>query len=164
MPRATVFQNHHRHNIFRRYAVPGLTASDHNTVPPDSPTTTIPPASVEVNGANREQERPKAVGFVRGDISGLQAPRHATAVQRHASALGYHYVYTIRPPQDTGDAIGYALGIAAGLGVATIVVYDLDHVDNQPARICEDFDLETVCPATTWARVSGPKTVETGAA
>ncbi|MFI6778960.1 hypothetical protein [Nocardia sp. NPDC050412] len=101
---------------------------------------------------------------MRGDVSGLQAPRHAAAVQRHACALGYHYVYTIRPPRDAADAIGYALGIAAGLDVAAIVVYDLDQVDNQPARVCEDFDLETVCPATTWARVAGPASVETGAA
>lgn len=82
---------------------------------------------------------------------------------QHAQLLGYQYVYTIRPPQDTPDPIGYALGIASGLGVAAIVVYDLAQVDDQPARVCEDFDLETVCPATTWARVAHP-TVETGAA
>ncbi|WP_329406532.1 hypothetical protein OG563_32530 [Nocardia vinacea] len=144
--------------------MPGLTAIDLNTVPPDSRTTAIRPTSAEAGGADLAREQPKAVGFVRGDVSGLQAPRHATAVQRHACALGYHYVYTIRPPQDADDAIGYALGIAAGLGVAAIVVYDLDHVDNQPARVCEDFDLETVCPATTWARVAGPAAAETGAA
>ncbi|MEV5834249.1 hypothetical protein [Nocardia sp. NPDC052112] len=108
-------------------------------------------------------DTPKAVGFVRGDVSGLAAPRHASAVTQHARLLGYQYVYTIRPPQDTPDPIGYALGIAAGLGVAAIVVYDLAQVDDQPARLCEDFDLETVCPATTWARVARPA-VETGAA
>lgn len=139
-----------------------MPAIDHSTVPPDSRATVIRPATA--NGADLGQERPKAVGFVRGDVSGLQAPRHATAVQRHACALGYRYVYTIRPPQDAGDVIGYALGIAAGLDVAAVVVYDLDQVDNQPARVCEDFDLETVCPATTWARVARPASVETGAA
>lgn len=142
----------------------GPTAIEHNTVPPDSRTTAIRRASARAGAADIESERPKAVGMVRGDVSGLQAPRHAIAVQRHARALGYHYVYTIRPPQDIDDAIGYALGIAAGLDVAAIVVYGLDQVDNQPARVCEDFDLETVCPATTWARVAGPAPVETGAA
>jgi hypothetical protein len=78
--------------------------------------------------------------------------------------LGYHYVYTVRPPVDTADPIGYALGIAAGLDVAAIVTYDLAHVDNQPARVCEDFDLETVCPATTWARAVHPAPAQTGAA
>ncbi|WP_433726235.1 hypothetical protein ACQP0C_32570 [Nocardia sp. CA-129566] len=109
-------------------------------------------------------DAPKAVGFVRGDVSGLAAPRHANAVMQHARLLGYQYVYTVRPPQDIPDPIGYALGIAAGLGVAAIVVYDLAQVDDQPARVCEDFDLETVCPATTWARVACPAIPETGAA
>ncbi|WP_433726145.1 hypothetical protein ACQP0C_32325 [Nocardia sp. CA-129566] len=117
--------------------------------------------------AERDTERsgrPKAIGFVRGDVSGVAAPRHASAVTQHAQLLGYHYVYTVRPPQDAPDPIGYALGIAAGLDVAAIVVFDLAHVDNQPARVCEDFDLETVCPATTWARTARPVTIEAGAA
>ncbi|MFX0579560.1 hypothetical protein [Nocardia nepalensis] len=108
--------------------------------------------------------RPKAVGFVRGEVSGLNAPRHAVAIQRHARALGYQCIYTVRPPQDDPDPIGYALGIAAGLDVVAIVVFDLAQVDNQPARVCEDFDLETVCTATTWARTARPVSVETGAA
>ncbi|MEV2220526.1 hypothetical protein AB0E01_11660 [Nocardia vinacea] len=108
--------------------------------------------------------RPKAVGFVRGEVSGLAAPWHAVAVQRHACLLGYQYVYTVRPPQDTADPTGYVLGIATGLEVAAIVVDDLAHVDNQPARVCEDFDLETVCPATTWARVTHPAPMRAGAA
>jgi hypothetical protein len=104
------------------------------------------------------------VGFVRHDISGLDAPRHAVAVQRHAHALNYQYVYTVRPPHDSADPTGYALGIAAGLDVAAIVVYDLTHVDHQPARICDDFDLETVCPATTWTRATQPAPAHAGAA
>ncbi|MFE9325435.1 hypothetical protein ACIHDR_29020 [Nocardia sp. NPDC052278] len=112
----------------------------------------------------RRSARPKAIGFVRGDVSGLAAPEHASAVARHAESLGYQYVYTIRPPQDTPDPIGYALGIAAGLDVAALVVYDLAHVDDRPARVCEDFDLETVCPATTWARAARPGACAVGAA
>ncbi|MGW4773589.1 hypothetical protein ACWEO2_36825 [Nocardia sp. NPDC004278] len=111
-----------------------------------------------------QSDAPKAVGFVRGDVSGLATPRHANAVTQHARILGYQYVYTVRPPQDIPDPIGYALGIAAGLGVAAIVVYDLAQVDDQPARVCEDFDLETVCPATTWARVAYRAISETGVA
>lgn len=106
---------------------------------------------------------PKAIGFVRGEVSGLDSPRHADAVQRHARLLGYQYAYTVRPPQGVPDPIGYALGIAAGLDVAAIVVYDLAQVDDQPARVCEEFDLETVCPATTWTRVAS-RAAEAGAA
>ncbi|WP_433621165.1 hypothetical protein [Nocardia sp. CA-120079] len=112
----------------------------------------------------RRSVRPKAVGFVRGDVSGLAAPEHARAVTRHAESLGYQYVYTIRPPQDASDPIGYAVGIAAGLDVAALVVYELAHVDDQPARVCEDFDLETVCPATAWVRAARPGPRAVGAA
>lgn|GEM_PF-2097504 len=107
--------------------------------------------------------RPVAIGLVRGDISGLDAPRHAVAVERHAWTLGLRHVYTVRPPHGTADPIGYALGIASGLDVAAIVVYDLAQVDNQPARVCEDFDLETVCPAETWARAAHTAPAHTGA-
>lgn len=41
-------------------------------------------------------DRPKAVGFVRGDVSGPHAPRHAVTVVQHAHALGYQHVYTVR--------------------------------------------------------------------
>jgi hypothetical protein len=85
------------------------------------------------------------------------------AVKRHAEQLGYHHVYTARPAPDAPDPIGYALGIATGLDAGAIIVYDLAHVDNDPARICEDFDLETVCPHETWARVARP-TADRGAA
>ncbi|WP_024805442.1 hypothetical protein [Nocardia sp. BMG51109] len=112
---------------------------------------------------SESDDRPIAIGFVRRDVSGLQAPRHAIAVQQHALSLGYKYAYTVRPPMDAADPIGYALGIAAGLGVAAIVVFDLAQVDDQPARVCEDYDLETICPATTWARAAAPRPAETGA-
>ncbi|WP_216893261.1 hypothetical protein [Nocardia alni] len=107
--------------------------------------------------------RPKAVGLVRADVSGLDAPRHAVAIERHARSLGLLYVYTVRPPQDHPDPIGYALGLASGLDVAAIVIYDLAQVDSQPARVCEDFDLETVCPGATWARTAHTAPARTGA-
>jgi hypothetical protein len=96
-------------------------------------------------------KKPKAVGLIRTDISGLHAPRHAVEIRRHAEQLGYHYLYTVRPPdnRDT-DPVVYALGITAGVQAATLVVYDLSTVDNTPARVCEVCDLETVSPPTTW--------------
>jgi len=98
-------------------------------------------------------DKPKAIGFVRNDISGVHAPRHALDVQRHANTLGYQCVYTVRPPADVEDPIAYALGIAAGLDIQVIVVFDLGHVDCRPGLICDEgFDLETVCPQGTWTR------------
>jgi hypothetical protein len=98
--------------------------------------------------------RPPAVGFVRTDVSGPDAERHALAVQQFAWRNGFRLLYTVRPPIDHGDPIGYALGLAAGLDVATIVVFDLAHVDNRPELVCDDFDLVTVCPPQTWTRTA----------
>ncbi|WP_253788119.1 hypothetical protein [Nocardia amikacinitolerans] len=100
--------------------------------------------------------RPTALGFVRGGVSGQAAARHEVAVRRHARAMGYRYVYTVRPPDDCTDPVGFVLGLAAAAGIVAIVVHDLAHVDDRPARICENFDLETVCPPSTWARVGAP--------
>ncbi|WP_330253520.1 hypothetical protein OG874_02585 [Nocardia sp. NBC_00565] len=102
-------------------------------------------------------DKPKAIGFVRDNVSGPDAPRHAEEVRRHAHTLGYQYVYTMRPPADVDDPIGYALDMAAGLAVEVIVVFDLEHVGCRPALICDaGFDLETVCPHGTWARSAAP--------
>lgn len=112
-----------------------------------------PTQTIESSHTIAASDKPKAIGFVRNDVSGLAAPRHAADVQRHANTLGYQYVYTVRPPADVEDPIVYVLGMAAGLGVHVIVVFDLGHVDCQPALICDaGFDLETVCPQGTWAR------------
>ncbi|MGW4326707.1 hypothetical protein ACWEKR_12520 [Nocardia sp. NPDC004573] len=74
-------------------------------------------------------------------------------MQRHARTLGYQYVYTVRPPADVDDPIGYMLTIASGLAIEVIVVFGLEQVDNQPALVCDaGFDLETVCPQSAWVR------------
>ena len=44
--------------------------------------------------------------------------------------------------QLTTTLIGYALGLAAGLGVDAMIVYDLETVGHTPSRVCELFDLE----------------------
>lgn len=92
-----------------------------------------------------------AISLVRAEVSGPHAPRHAMEVQRHAERLGYLHLYTVRPPADATDPVGYALGLAASLNVDAMIVYDLESVGNTPSRVCEMFDLETVCPPATWA-------------
>lgn len=105
---------------------------------------------------NQPQIPPKAIGF---ETSSMDSPRRRIAIQRHAEKRGYHYVYTVRPPEGHADPVGYALNIAIGIHAAAIIVYDLEVVGHSPARVCERFDLETVCPEQTWSRVS-PAMVE----
>ncbi len=102
--------------------------------------------------ATHRRQPPNAVGLIRTEISGPHAPRHAIEIRRHAERLGYHYLYTVRPQEGEVDPVGYALAVAVGVHAAALVVHDLTTVDNTPARVCETCDLETVCPAVTWAR------------
>ncbi|GAB2700801.1 hypothetical protein [Nocardia thraciensis] len=95
--------------------------------------------------------KPIAVCLIRSDVPGLEAPRHAMLAQRHAAQLGYTCLYTVRPPADSPDPIEYGLGMAAGLNAKAMIVYDLATVNDNPARVCDMFDLETVNPPTTWA-------------
>ncbi len=98
-------------------------------------------------------QRPKAIGF---DISGPDAPERRRVLQRRAAELGYYYVYTVRPPAGHQDPIGYAITMGVGIHAAAIVVYDLEVVDHRPARVCDRFVLETVCPGETWSRAFPP--------
>lgn len=102
--------------------------------------------------SQRKSDQPKAVGIVRVEVSGRATERHAIQIKRHAEHLGYLYLYTVRPPEDRPDPIGYGLAIAVDVGAAAVVTYDLTTVDHSPARICDWCDLETVCPRETWAR------------
>ncbi|WP_429422315.1 hypothetical protein [Nocardia sp. GAS34] len=112
--------------------------------------------------ANATTRRPKALGYLRTDLSGVHAPRHTAALHRHALTLGYQYVYTIHPPAHLDDPLAYALGIAADLTIDTLIIYDLAHVDDNPARACTAVDLETVCPPTTWARAATTPAAQCG--
>ncbi|MQY18979.1 hypothetical protein [Nocardia macrotermitis] len=101
--------------------------------------------------SGQPNHKPNAICLVRAEVSGPNAPRHAMEVQRHAEQLGYLPLYTVRPPVDAADPVGYALALAASLNVDAMVVYDLETVGNTPSRVREMFDLETVCPPATWA-------------
>ncbi|MFG3524779.1 hypothetical protein ACGF5S_31290 [Nocardia nova] len=106
----------------------------------------------DTDEGRRNHKRPRAVGMIRPSVSSADTSRHALAIERHAERLGYDYVYTVRPPEDRLDPVGYGLAIALGIDAAAVVVYDLTTVDHSPARVCDWCDLETVCPPETWAR------------
>ncbi|QIS23605.1 hypothetical protein [Nocardia terpenica] len=99
---------------------------------------------------SEHDHRPTAIGVDRPSRSGLDSPRRAAEIRRHAEELGYRLLYTVRPPHDHGDPIGYALGIARGIRAEALFAYDLDTVDHQPGRVTAVCALETVNPAQSW--------------
>lgn len=111
-----------------------------------------PDTQPDTDGGRRNGKRPRAIGLVRPGVSGADTSRHELAIERRAELLGYHYVYTVRPPEDRPDPVGHVLAVALGVDAAAVVVYDLTTVDHSPARVCDWCDLETVCPPETWAR------------
>ena len=60
-----------------------------------------------MSSPDRDKSKPKCIGLVRGETSGLRGPQHAVMLRRHAQQLGYRYLYTILPPQDHPDPVGY---------------------------------------------------------
>src|SRR5689334_8388506 len=86
---------------------------------------------VSQSGAVRSAFRPKAVGLVRPELSGIDTAAHALGIQCYADHLGYRWIFTVRPPQGTRDPVGYTLGIAAGMEAAAIIVADASHVDRR---------------------------------
>jgi hypothetical protein len=64
-----------------------------------------PNTSTQPSQRNDAERTPTAVGLVRGDVSGLHAPRHAAEIRRYADQLGYSYLCTVRPPHDCADPV-----------------------------------------------------------
>lgn len=105
---------------------------------------------VSQSGAVRPAFRPKAVGLVRTELSGIDTAAHALDIQCYADHLGYEWTFSIRPPQGARDPVGYTLGIAAGMEAAAIIVVDMTHVDHRTDIGTAGFDLLTMTPPRLW--------------
>ncbi|WP_227984452.1 hypothetical protein [Nocardia spumae] len=107
------------------------------------------------SGAVPSASRPKAVGLVRTELSGIDTAAHALDIQCYAHHLGYRWIYTVRPPQGTRDPVGYALDIAASMGAAAIIVVDATHIDSPDEFVSAGFDLVTTAPPRLWRAGAG---------
>jgi hypothetical protein len=92
--------------------------------------------------ADYDGGRPKAVGLVRTDISGLDIARHATEIRRHADELGYRYLWTRRLPgsgagagavAEADEAVGR--GATRLLGAADPAAPRPGHRPHRPANV-----------------------------
>ncbi|MFJ4651059.1 hypothetical protein ACIP5Y_07275 [Nocardia sp. NPDC088792] len=102
--------------------------------------------------ASRPQ-RPRAIGYIRGDLSGTDLGRHADKIRLRARGLDFELVYIVRIwPTSVPHPLRHVIRIARDLDVAAIIVPDLDHVDCRPAPVCDICALVTVYPEEIWAR------------
>ncbi len=100
----------------------------------------------------RQMQRPRAVGYLRTDLSPEQA-RHVEAIRRLAKRLGHRLIYIVcLGPDSVSDPVGHVLEIVRATATATLIVPDLAHLENHPGRACDTCDLMTVCPEQHWMK------------
>lgn len=97
--------------------------------------------------------RPRAIGYLRTDLSGHHHIRHTDAIRQLARRQGQTLIYVVRLQHDSApDPTSSALDIVRGIGATTLIVPDLAHVGDLPGPVCEVCDLITVCPEQLWMK------------
>ncbi|MEV0111300.1 hypothetical protein AB0H42_33935 [Nocardia sp. NPDC050799] len=99
------------------------------------------------------RDRPRAIGYLRTDISRGHQPRHTDAIRLLARRQGHTLIYIVRLRHGSvPDPVGHLLDIVRATATTTLIVPDLTHVDNQPGPVCDVCDLITVCPEQLWMK------------
>lgn len=111
--------------------------------------TAFPAAYVAVIEAVRTV--PRAIGFIDSALPGW--PDNEDSVRHHAHALGYDLARLLVYSTDTvDDPIARLLNTARSYDAAAVITPTLEHIGGDPAVIRALCDLETIYPATTYAR------------
>lgn len=101
----------------------------------------------------RNPRRPRAIGYIRADISGDRQPHHAHEIRLLARRQGYNLVYVVRLWQNSvPDPMNHVLGIVRSIDATALIVPELAHVDNSPEPVCDICHLITVGPEQFWAK------------
>ncbi|MFI5718194.1 hypothetical protein [Nocardia sp. NPDC051750] len=112
---------------------------------------------------NSHAHRPRAIGYLRTDLSRDRQPRHTDAIRRLARHQGLTLIYLVRlGPDSVPDLIGHVLDLVRATTATTLIVPDLAHLENHPGRICDTCDLITVCPEQLWMKAGTNTRAETG--
>ncbi|MGK8511959.1 hypothetical protein ACRS5S_29375 [Nocardia asiatica] len=99
--------------------------------------------------------RPKALGYLRDDVSGQAWQRDEQAILALAARLGYDLVRTVRMNPDIHDPLHRLLIIVRRLDIAAVITPTLEHIGG-PGRVCRDCSLITVTPEYDWALAYKP--------
>ncbi|MGY1979774.1 hypothetical protein [Nocardia gipuzkoensis] len=99
--------------------------------------------------------RPKALGYLRDDVSGQQWQQDEQAILALAARLGYDLVRTVRMNPDIHDPLHRLLIIVRRLDAAAVITPTLEHIGG-PGRVCRVCSLITVAPEYNWALAYKP--------
>ncbi|MGW4327555.1 hypothetical protein ACWEKR_16855 [Nocardia sp. NPDC004573] len=94
--------------------------------------------------------RPKALGYLRDDVSGQGWEHDERAILALAARLGYDLVKTVRMNPGVHDPLHRLLIVVRRLDVAAVITPTLEHIGS-PGRICRVCSLITISPEYNWA-------------
>ncbi|WP_051022132.1 hypothetical protein [Nocardia pneumoniae] len=101
------------------------------------------------------QVRPKALGYLRDDVSGQAWQRDEQAILSLATRLGYDLGRTVRMSPDIDDPMHRLLIVVRRLDIAAVITPTLEHIGG-PGRICRACSLITITPEYDWALAYKP--------
>lgn len=100
--------------------------------------------------------RPKAIGYIRRERSGIRQLWHEEQIRSLAKRYGYDLSKTVVFSDRTDDHTARLCAIASNLGVEAVFTPGDDHFDGRvPAALVAVADVITVNPEETFARRAG---------
>ncbi|WP_330232976.1 hypothetical protein OHA40_11135 [Nocardia sp. NBC_00508] len=101
------------------------------------------------------QVLPKALGYLRTDVSGPNWQQDEQAILALATRLGYDLVKTVRMNPEIHDPLSRLLIIVRRLDIAAVITPTLEHIGG-PGRVCRVCSLITIAPEYDWALAYKP--------
>ncbi|WP_028477303.1 hypothetical protein [Nocardia sp. CNY236] len=103
--------------------------------------------------------KPKALGYLRRDVSGISQGWHEIQIRSLAARLGYNLAKTIAFGPRTDSPITRLMNAVWAADAAAVIVPSLWHFDSHlPVELVKLADVITVHPETTYARQVVPVT------
>jgi hypothetical protein len=99
--------------------------------------------------------RPRALGYLRNDVSGSEWQHDEQQILALATRQGYDLVRTMRMSPDVHDPLYRLLIAVRRLDIAAVITPTLEHI-GRPGRICHHCDLITITPEYNWSLAYEP--------
>ncbi|MFI6172101.1 hypothetical protein ACIBCN_35360 [Nocardia sp. NPDC051052] len=110
------------------------------------------------------RRRPRAIGYLRRDVSGFSQPWHETQIRSLARRLGYDLAKIVVFGPDTDGPVDRLLNVVRSVGAEAVVVPGAEHFGGKvPEGVVRVCDVITVSPQYTYARSYALPFLEDGA-